>query len=705
MNDSAILHETRTRLRLAVARDADIDAAREYLRSLPGVREVRANPTLHCLVVQHDGAALTRAAVLQGLRGASAQSRRQRGAVFGDGLAKRAAWTPFALAAAVPVLPRSLRGGAALASIAARIATQPERLRRDAPAVLLDASSLIALAISGQPGSVSAAVLLRWVSELMSTRMVRQADDLLDHLVPQEAGKYSALRDGADASAWSWWPLRALRSGDRVRLFPGDVVPLDGCIVAGTCTLAPAAADHAARSVAPGDHVAAGERLSEGTVEMRAEADAASSRLERMRAHIRHAIGARDPIGRLASNIERLVSLPVTAAAIVYAFTGDAARAAGMLHADPKKGLDLAVPLAREAALYALARRGLLASGLEAVDRLAAAHTLVLQDTGVLATGRWTIESVRTADGGEPEPVRRWFAAWADTPVDVLDRASFPDLLVRQWIRHGALLRDGDRELHLASPARLQRVWGLHLSDRPEQLASESDAALRRELAVVAQGRVVARVVLMSPLRPAAIEQLKTLAWLGFKRIAIFVEGDGSGDAEPAVVVPAAGLRRVVRVPDDRGLRTDWLADAMRDGAPLVMVHSVLRDLLPPGSVSLTVMDADAGSHGVLLGDPLASLIVARQLAIIVQRRLRLHQAGAVAANAGVMVSGALQWAPPMVTVVLHHVFAIALLLDSLRVESLASAPLQRPSPVQGRSDTSARHQGTIHDELMGETA
>ena len=40
---------------------------------------------------------------------------------------------------------------------------------------------------------------------------------------------------------------------------------------------------------------------------------------------------------------------------------------------------------------------------------------------------------------------------------------------------------------------------------------------------------------------------------------------------------------------------------AVRDGSPLVMVHTVLRDLVPPGSLSLTPTDADAGSHGVLL--------------------------------------------------------------------------------------------------------
>jgi len=657
---------------------------------------VRVNAALRCLVVQHDGQAPTRAAVLRRLTEPAAPAlRRRAGDSKRDGA--DSSWASSALAAGVPLLPRDWRGGAALGAIAARLATQPERLRTDAPAVLLDAASLASLALSGQSVTVSASLLLREFSEHLSARLVRQADQLLDRLVPTEAGRYSALRDGAEPSAWSWWPLRALRAGDRVRLFPGDVVPVDGCIVDGSGTLAPAAHHDAAHDVAPGDHVAAGERVQQGTLELRAEADAASSRLAHMRAHVQHAIGARDPAGRLSPALDRLLTLPLTAAALVLGLTGDTARAAAMLQADPQQGLALAVPLAREAALYALARQGLLASGLEAVERLAAARILVLQDTGVLSTGRWTVESVHTEAGGDANRVRRWLAALADTPLEVLDEASFPDLLVRQWVRHGALLTEDGRELHLASRARLQRVWGLMLPE-PEPL--EPLGPLRRELAVVTGGRIVARVVLSSALRPAALECLKRLSWLGFERIAVFVEGDGSGRIEALTALPAGGRRQAVRVPDDRATRSDWLADAVSDGKPVVMVHSVLRDLLPPGSLSLTPMDAEAGSHGVLLGDPLLSLVVARETAVRVQRRLRLHQGASAAANAALMTASALRWVPPIGTAIAHHGFALLLLLDSLRIESLG-AESARASPLQRMGDIAPRRRPTMEPETQ----
>lgn len=666
MSTAEILHETRFRLRLSVTPGTDLRALVANLSTLPEVRSVRANATLHCVVVQHSGHPETRDAVLARLRSPAQQPLRQRPRARRP--VAEAAWAPAALAIAVPVLPRDWRPGAALGTVAARVLTQAARLRSDPAAVLLDAASLASLAVSGQPMVVSTSVLLRLLSERLSGRLVREADDLLDHLLPTEADQYTALREDADDSTWSWWPVRSLRAGDRVRLFPGDVVPIDGCVVEGTAVLAPAAHHVQPRPVSSGDHVAAGERLHEGTLELRAEADPASSRLARLRAQVQHAIGSRDPVGRLAPGIERMLSLPLTASALVLGLTGDTARAAAMLQADPQQGLDLALPLAREAALYALARQGLLTSGLETIERLAVARTLVLQDTGVLASGRWRIEAVHTEAGGDSERVRGWLAALADTPLEVLDKASFPDRLVRQWVRHGAVLRIGEHELHLASRQRLQQVWDLVLGPQPASMNSEP---LRRELAVVAAGRVVARVVLASALRPDAFERLNELAALGFDRVAVFIEADGGAGESVGAAGTDGPLPWLERIKDDPGSRSDWLAEVARDGSPLVMVHTVMRDLVPPGSLSLTPTDADAGSHGVLLADPLASLVAARRVAQVVHRRLRLQQGAATFGNAALMTAAALRWLPPIGTTLLHHGLALLLLLDSLGVESV----------------------------------
>lgn len=740
-----ILHETARRLRLGVPPDAHAATLRAGLSRLPGVASVRVNAQAQCVVVQHDGRFETRAAVLNLMRaGVEARPQRHRPAKLAA-ISEVSAWTPALLAATLPVLPQGWRRNAALALIATRVLSQPARLRSDAPAVLLDAASLAALAISGQPMVVTTSVLLRLLSERLSARLVRQADGLLDHLLPTEAAGHTALRASDAGSGWAWWPLRALRAGDRIRLFPGDVVPVDGCVVDGTATLAAAAQQGEMRTVTLGEHLSAGERLHEGRLELHAEADAASSRLQRLRAHLRHAVGTHDPTGPLVPDLGRLLSLPLTAAALVFGLTGDSARAAAMLQADPQQGLDLALPLGREAALYALARHGLLTSGLAAIERLATARTLVLQDTGVLASGRWTIESVHTEADGDADLVRGWLAALAGTPVEALEVASFPDRTVRLWVRHGAVLRVGQHEVHLASRQRLQQVWGrastndpaartsarsslarsTHTpTDTPTQMPTDPPERLRRELAVVADGRVVARVVMASALRPAVADRLAELAALGFEQVAVFVEFAGDGDADSdadsdaeddsasddnidgsAAPSPfqSGRLRGLTTIADDVAVRSSWLANASQDGTPLVMLHTALRDLVPPGSLSLSPMDSDAGSHGALLGDPLRSLVAARRVAQLVHRRLRVQQGTAVAANSLLMTAAGLRWLPPIATTLLHHGHVLLLLLDSLRIEQLAARPASptsahprhapQPSP---RNEATSQREGHV---------
>ncbi len=736
-----ILHETATRLRVALPDDLDLDALPADLKALSGVRRVRVNRRLRCVSVEYDGQAAVRQALLQrlgrGHAGAGAASGRGGTPAAARRLARGrppagpaamaaaaataampatrllsnvAAVATAAVAASVPLLPREWRTGAALGSIALRLAAAPTRLREDPAAVVLDAVSLAALALGNQAPVVSASVLLRLLSERLSARFVRQADELLAHLLPTEADRYRALRDPADKEGW--WPLRRLRAGDRLRLFPGDVVPLDGLVTDGEAELASVLPGAAARQVRGGDAVAAGERLQSGTLEVRAEADAEHSRLERLRAQLRHALAARDPVGRLAPAGERLMSLPVTAAALVFGFTGDSTRAASMLQADPQQGLDLAQPVAREAALFALARCGLVTSGLEVVSRLAQARTLVLQDTGVLASGRWNVESIAVERGGDPAQVRRWLARWAgqagtasgpDAAPEQPGRGaakagaalgqaasegapSFPDRVVRDWHRHGAMLRLRGHEVHLASRQRLQALWGLGLPSAPV-----ADDTLRREFACVADGRVVARVVLATPWRAGWRDHLAALHAAGFERIALAAEIDEGAPDDDAAGGDAAALLRAGRpqvdialwLPADNMARGDWLAEATADGSSAVVVHTQLRDLVPPGSLGLAPLAAEAGPHGVLVGDPLASLLAARRVARTVDRRLRRHQSVAAAGNAAMLTASALRALPPMATALMHHGLALLLLLDSLRLENLGgdeARPLPGPT-------------------------
>jgi hypothetical protein len=191
---------------------------------------------------------------------------------------------------------------------------------------------------------------------------------------------------------------------------------------------------------------------------------------------------------------------------------------------------------------------------------------------------------------------------------------------------------------------------------------------------------------LASAWRPGVAEHLAALRQAGFERIALVAEDGGEREAAEA---PPVEFSRDDWIADGLGALGDWLADATHDGSPAVVVHTVLRDAVPPGSLGLAPLDAEAGPHGVLAGDPLATLLAARRLSQLIDGRLRRRHGFAVAANAALMTVGALRWLSPMAVTLLHHGAGLLLLLDSLGLQGLHAPPTQ-PVPPHGFDSTGA---------------
>lgn len=386
-------------------------------------------------------------------------------------------------------------------------------------------------------------------------------------------------------------------------------------------------------------------------------------RAEQLRAHVQHALKSRDVPGVLTPDLERLLALPVTAAGLVLALTGDALRSAQMLQADPQLGIALAQPLAREAALYALVREGVLLNGLDGVDRLATATAFAFEDVGVLAEQRWTIDHVAVLTAGVAEAdVRRWLARLAGGTPAALD-GGLADEVVLDWRDHGAVLHEPPRVLHVAGAALLQRTWGLTLPE-PDR------SGLVRRLGLVHDGRLLALLHLGCPLRPGLAQQLQRLRDDGVGHIAVFSEDP---TATPATALQDIGADTVVCA--SRAAQRAWLADAAQRGERVALVHTGLRELLPPGGLSLCPVHAEAGAHGVLLGEPLPSLLAARSLARRLRRTLRGRFGRAVAANATLMTVGALGWLPPWVSAATKYGLALLLLERSAALAELRAPP------------------------------
>jgi hypothetical protein len=629
----AILHETATRLRVRLAIGSDLAHARVALETLDGVRSVRISPSTRSIAFDYDGRSSTREAVLERLAApvptdAVASLPRRDGASF-------PLEVPLVAASLAPLLPAPARSAVALALVAGR-SLSALRNGGDVAATALDAVSLATAALTGHPLTAVASVAMGAFAEQRRDAMLRETDRLLAQLAPASARSYDVERAGEPLDV----AADDVQTGDEAWLDIGAVVPADGIVISGQAdVLPPLLAAATNRRIRRGARVESGTTVRAGRIRIRFERP-------------------------LTPDLERLVALPVTAAGLLLALTGDAARTATMLQADPQTGIALAQPVAREAALYATARSGALLSGLESLDRLATATSFAFEDVGVLADARWYVERVMPhAGAADPAAARHWLALLAGYRDDRLIDAGLPDDRVAAWREHGALLRLPDRTLHIGGAVLVARTWGLPMPEPDRR-------SLVRRLGIVEGGRLLATVHLGCRLRPRAMAHLAELRALGVGRIAVFTEDP---TAQPALALTRLGADDVVS--HDRRSQERWLDEAVEQGERVALVHTGLRDLLPPGGLSLCPVDADAGAHGVLLGDPLASLVSARRAAMTVRRALRRRFGRSVTLNAGLMIAAAMRWLPPIAIASIKHGLNVLLL-----EESAGLARLEAPS-------------------------
>jgi hypothetical protein len=277
--------------------------------------------------------------------------------------------------------------------------------------------------------------------------------------------------------------------------------------------------------------------------------------------------------------------------------------------------------------------------------------------------------------------VRGWLAQLAGHADARLLAAGLPDDAVSRWREHGTLLRDGERTLHIAGAAQIARTWRIAMAEPDRR-------SLVRRLGVVAEGTLLATVHLGCRLDVDAVRAAFTaLRALGVRRIAVFTEDPSD---QPAAALTQLGADAVVS--RDRAAQRAWLDAAVRSGHRVALVHTGLRELLPPGGLSLCPIDAQTGAHGVLLHAPLTALLAARRTAMQVRGRLRRDMGVAVSANAALMVSAALRWLPPIGTALAKHAVALLLLERAARLADLGPpAPrspltnsLPDPLPLQG---------------------
>jgi Cu2+-exporting ATPase len=205
--------------------------------------------------------------------------------------------------------------------------------------------------------------------------------------------------DGPDAPVVEV-PLAALEPGDRVEVRSGELVPVDGVVLAGQSALdnAVLTGEAVALPVREGDDVNAGATNLGARLIVRVDAAGERTRVGALLAIVQEALSRKPTLLRTTDVLARrfvqaLLALAVVTGAI-WMSRGPAIaleRVVALLVVACPCALGLAVPLALSVALLRAARAGVFVKNPDAFDRLRQVDTVLLDKTGTLTEGRATV--------------------------------------------------------------------------------------------------------------------------------------------------------------------------------------------------------------------------------------------------------------------------------------------------------------------------
>lgn len=540
-------------------------------------------------------------------------------------------------------------------------------------------------------------VLLGQVLELRARATTGRAVRALLDLSPKTANRMRA--DGHDEAV----DLAAIQVGDRLRIRPGEAVPVDGVVVEGQGAVDESLVTGESMPVEkrPGARVIGGTMNQTGALVMRAEKVGCDTLLQQMAQLVAEAQRSRAPIQRLADRVSAIF-VPAVVAVAILAFAawvawgpeprfayGLVAAVAVLIIACPC-ALGLATPMSIMVGMGRGASFGVLIRDAASLERLEAVDTLVVDKTGTLTEGRPVVTDVALVEGfAEPDvlhlaasverasehPLARAVVAAAQerglplTPVSGFEAR----------IGEGALGTVDGRFVHLGSAAFLAEnsVDATPLAGPADALRAEGATAIF----VAIDGRLAAMIGVADRLKANSAAIIAALKDDGVQ--IVMASGDNVATAE--AVARRVGIEQV-----EAGVRPQRKIEIVRalaaEGHVVAMAGDGVNDApaLAAADIGIamgTGTDIAMESAGVtLLKGDLNGILRARRLSKATMRNIRQNLFFAFVYNAaGVPIAAGVLY--PVFGLLLSPIFAaaamslssVSVILNALR---LRQAPL-----------------------------
>ncbi len=532
---------------------------------------------------------------------------------------------------------------------------------------------------------ITVLVLVGQILELRAREQTSGAIRALLDLTPKTARR--VREDGGDEDI----TLDRVVIGDRLRVRPGEQIPVDGEVLEGRVSIDESMVTGESMPVTkePGSSVVGGSLNKTGSFVMRADRIGADTLLSRIVQMVAQAQRSRAPIQRLADKVSgwfvpAVIAIAVVSA-VVWGLAGPEPRlsyalvaAVSVLIIACPCALGLATPISIMVGVGRGAHAGVLIKNAEALERLEKINTLVLDKTGTLTEGRPSVTAIRPAAGFDETELLRLSAS--------LERSSehpLADAIVRAASDRGLVLSEAGefdspvgrgvtgvvdgRRMALGNARYLGEIGVVVSALEAEAEALRTGGATAIFVAV--DGRCAGVLGIADPIKTTTPEAVRALKAAGLRLV--MMTGDNRTTAE--AVARTLGIDDVQAevLPQDKAAVVERLR---AEGRVVAMAGDGVNDAPALAAADVGVAmgagsDVAIESAGVtLLGGDLQGIVRARRLSTAVMGNIRQNLVFAFGYNAlGIPVAAGLLY--PFFGILLSPALAaLAMALSSVSV-------------------------------------
>ncbi len=544
----------------------------------------------------------------------------------------------------------------------------------------LDAAAIAVSMIRGDFSTASSVMFLLQLGDILEEWTHRKSlDDLARTMALEVDRVWLKTPDGREVLT----DLSEVHVDDVMLLRSGEIIPLDGRVLSGECTVNQAAITGESLPVRKTEDslIYAGTVLEEGEILAAVTNDPGTGRYDRIVKMVEESEKLKSVSASRASALaDRLVPWSLGGSVLTYLLTQNATKAVSVLMVDFSCALKLSIPLLFLSAIRECSDLKMTVKGGRFLEEMAEADTIVFDKTGTLTHASPRVYQVVPFGDTDPDEALRLAACLEEHfPHSIANAVvqAAKEKGLQHEEKHAKVNYIVAHGIQSSIDGKTLAIGSYHFIFEDEKCRIPEGFEARFEalppeyshLYFAENGELIAVILIEDPIRDDAAEVIRELKSLGIGKT-VMMTGDSERTARAVAAKVGVDEYHAEVLPEDKAA---FVREEHAAGRRVIMLGDGINDspALSEADVGIAVASGAAIAREIsditIRSEDLRCLVLLRQLSLLLADRIRGNYRFIMLFNGTLIALGVLGILPPAASAVLHNSSTLLVALKSMQ--------------------------------------